>query len=186
MVELDLKKEEGPFAIVPCAWDEGWESQYFLNVYTATPSELHPCSDSDVPRDAVTGEVLKGDLVSFTGEDGEKDFVLARSFLGGRGRGVYHPPDTFALPSDAFLTLCPIRSHQDEYRKLKADKCVFCNEPVTGAGGKFSGSYFQVDAKGDSEGGRHPYPSGKVHKEVSPRHSFATALRCTKMKLSQG
>ena len=76
MVELDLKVEEGPFAIVPCAWDEGWESQYYLNVYTAAPSELHPCSDSDVPRDAVTGEVLKGDLVGFTGDDGETDFVL--------------------------------------------------------------------------------------------------------------
>ena len=76
VVELDLKVEEGPFAIVPCAWEEGWESQYFLNVYTTAPSELHPCSDSDVPRDAVTGEVLKGDLVGFTGDDGETDFVL--------------------------------------------------------------------------------------------------------------
>lgn len=53
VIEFDLKAEDGPFAIVPCAWEAGWESQYWLDVYTSSASELHPCSDTDLPRDAV-------------------------------------------------------------------------------------------------------------------------------------
>ena len=113
VIEFDLKAEDGPFAIVPCTWEAGWESQYWLDVYTSSASELHPCSDTDLPRDAVTGEVLTGEAyIRYETEDGHKDYFL--------------------------------QSHTDAYRAMKAQKCVFCSEPIMHVSGKFSGSYFQV------------------------------------------
>lgn len=59
VLELDLRAADGPFAIVPATFEADHECLFHLDIYTDKPSSVIALKDDDLPKDAVTGEVLQ-------------------------------------------------------------------------------------------------------------------------------
>jgi len=169
VVELDLTASEGPYSISPVAWSQGYESRYDLEVYTSGRSTLEPCKDDDLPKDVVTGELLKGDVLCFNKPDGTRAYVLKKN------------QEAYKLSTAPKCTHCnePITGKfyntddgkireecYDNYRLQKAPKCFLCSKPISDVGGLFSGTYYTIEDK------------GKLHEECHDEYRLSAAPKC--------
>ena len=192
VVEIDCLKLHDPLSISPVTWNEGYESMFYIDIYTNCKSELIACNDNDLPRDPTTGELLKGSIISYDDKDGKKVFLLEKNqkkylkqssdickhcnkpimptkgnVLGmGKFSGRYYTLDN----GDKIHAEC-----WDSYNKRNADKCIYCNAPIMEVKGKFSGSFFTINEPGFN---------GKVHEECMAKFQQKIAPKCLYCKKS--
>jgi len=190
VVEIDCLKSDLPLSISPVTWNEGYESMFYIDVYTDCKSKVIACNDCDLPRDPTTGELLKGSIVSYENK-GKKIFLLEKNkqkylkssadickhcnkpimptkgtILGtGKFSGRYYTLDN----GDKIHAEC-----WDNYNKKNADKCLYCKAPIMAIKGKFSGAFYKI--KDDDSGG------GKVHDECMTKYELKKAPRCFRCK----
>jgi len=148
VVEVDLKASEGPFNIIAVAGLKGFESNFFLEVYTRdgdkncracaslrgshTHSQLLPLADGGLPRCNQCNGVLE----------------------------------------EMFFKVDDCHVHKQCYETFRvgtAPKCLKCMGPVCRIEGEYSGKYYAVNTESGEE---------KVHLECWIDYQIGAAPRC--------
>jgi len=177
VLQVDVKAADGPFSISPVAMREGFEGLYYMYVYTSTPSRLVAFRDEDVPTDAVTGEILRDQILSFERPDGTHAFVLKKNkeayllstadkcgfckepvgvMVEGRYDGTFYRTGNEKIHAECW----------NDYQVAKATMCIQCGKGITAVGGMFCGGYFDIEGK------------GAVHSECHDDFMLSTADKC--------
>jgi hypothetical protein len=144
------------------AFTEGYESVFYLDVYTSKPSTLVPTADDDQPRDALTNELLKGSFVGFPRtnpdvDDGEDD-----------EDPVVEEDERFPKGSKTKKTMdFVLEKNKEAYRLKAAPKCGHCGEAVgVVVEDKFEGSFYPTEE------------DGKIHAECYDEYRLGKAPKC--------
>ena len=184
VIEIDCPRTNSPISISPVTWDSNYESVFYVDVYTDCKSQLIACDDRDVPRDPVSGEILKGTIISYKEDDGRQVFLLKKNqkkYLKATADVCVHCKKSIICDGKFSGKYVQLESGEkvhsecwQKYNRKNADRCLFCKKPVMQVDGKFSGAFFSIN---------EPGMEGKVHEECMDRFKQKTAPKCLFCKM---
>jgi len=151
--ELELKKEDGPFTIIPCTMDEGVEKEFYIDVYTKDGDvECIPCNNINMQKTEHTHSLL------FALNDNDLPLCAHCNRL---------CELNFIQVDDSYVhKMC-----YDQFKAKVGTKCLKCLAPVCPIEQTFSGNYFSVEGQ------------QRVHSECWEDYQKSTSMSCFQCKL---
>jgi len=188
VLELELKASDSPYNIIACSSEKGFESEFFLEVYTRdndqncqacktsrgqhSHSELLPITYADMARCAQCKQVLEGTFVTVEEHHIHKEcFDSFKTSIAPKCAQCNGP--VCQIDGRFSGRYYPIEEDQKvhlecytDYQHRAAVPCAHCGQGVFKVEGKFSGVYYEVDNE------------GKVHEECWEPFRLSKAETC--------